>query len=69
MKQRWSIWVREHGSDHDVELLQVGSNPEPLATKLRDEVLTVKKSIFEAGKRKSKIPKYDWVRIVENRDG
>jgi hypothetical protein len=66
MKKRWSIWVREHGSDHDVELMQVDGNPEPIATQLRDKTLKISKSIFEAGKRKSKIPKYDWVRVVDN---
>lgn len=66
-KKRFSIWVREVGSDHDVELMQVDSNPEPLVKKLREMTLTTQKSIFESGKRKTKVPKYSWVRIVENR--
>jgi hypothetical protein len=40
----------------------------PIVTGLRAKTLTVKKSIFESGRRKSTIPKYSWVRIVENRE-
>ena len=66
MKKRFSIWVREHGSDHDVELLEVDNDPDPLVHKLRSMTLTIKKSIFEGGRRKSEIPKYTNVRAVEN---
>lgn len=65
-KRRWSIWVREVGSDHDIELLQVDNDPMPLVHKLRAKTLTVKKSIFEPGKRKSAMPKYSAVRVVDN---
>ena len=58
--------VREYGSDHSVELMQVDSNPEALATQLRNKVLTINKSIFEPGKRKSKIPKYTYVDVIDN---
>jgi hypothetical protein len=68
VKKRWSIWVREVGSDHDVELMQLDGDPMPIVTGLRAKTLTVKKSIFESGRRKSTIPKYSWVRIVENRE-
>jgi hypothetical protein len=66
MKKRFSIFVREHGSDHDVELMQLDSNPEPIVKALRAKTLSAKKSIFESGKRKTNIPKYSWVRIEEN---
>jgi len=66
MKRRYSIWVREIGSDHDVELMQVDSNPEVLASQLRGKALTIRKSIFEPGKRKSKVGKYSSVWVVDN---
>lgn len=66
MKKRYSIWVREIGSDHDVELMQVDSNPEVLKSQLYTKRLTVKKGIFEPGKRKSKVSRYSDVWIVEN---
>ena len=69
MKKRFSIWVREYGSDHDVELMQLDGDPGPIVAGLNKKMLTISKSIFESGKRKSKIPKYSWVRVVENGDG
>lgn len=30
MTRRYSIWGREYGADHDVELAQVDSNPQPV---------------------------------------
>lgn len=65
-KKRYSIWVREIGSDHYVELMQVDSNPEVLKSQLFTKTLTIKKSVFEPGKRKSKMSKYSDVRIVDN---
>lgn len=64
--KRFSIWVREYGSDHDVELMQVESNPEAVTAGLHTKMLTVNKSIFEAGKRKTRIPKYSFIRVVDN---
>lgn len=66
MKKRWSIWVREVGSDHDVELMQLDGDPQPIVTGLRAKMLSVNKSIFEAGKRKTKVARYSWVRVVDN---
>jgi hypothetical protein len=66
MTRRYSIWVREIASDRDVELMQVDSNPEAIAAQLGQKVLTIKKGIFEAGKRKSKVGKYSRVWIVDN---
>lgn len=68
MKKRYSIWVREYGSDHDVELMQVDSNPAAVTGGLHKKMLTIQKSIFEGGKRKSKIPRYTFVRVVDNHD-
>ncbi|MBR0741185.1 hypothetical protein JQ581_30060 [Bradyrhizobium liaoningense] len=66
MKKRWSIWVREHGSDHDVELMQLDGDPAPVVQGLHGKVLTIQKSIFEPGKRKSKIGRYARVYVVDN---
>lgn len=65
-KKRYSIWVREIGADRDVELMQVESNPEQFVSQLYTKTLTIKKSIFEPGKRKSKVSKYSRVWIVDN---
>jgi hypothetical protein len=62
----YTITVREYGSDHDVKLVRVHSNPEPIAKRLREKMLVIKTSIFEPGKRTVKIPKYTWVRIDED---
>ena len=61
MKPRYSIWVREHGSDHDVELCAVNSNPKAMQTALYAKRLKL-------GKGKT-IARYDYVLIVENEDG
>lgn len=66
MKKRFSIWVREYGSDHDVELMQVDSNPQQVTAGLHSKTLTIKHSIFEPGKRTSRIPKYSFIRVVDN---
>ncbi|QOG21361.1 hypothetical protein [Bradyrhizobium sp. SEMIA] len=64
MKKRYSIWVREIGSDHDVELMQCDGNPQVLVEGLYAKHLTVK---TETSRKKTKISKYSWVRIVDNR--
>jgi hypothetical protein len=58
MRKRYSIWVRERGSDHDVELCTMESNPTPTV-----QALHAKQLKLGGGK---KVPKYDWVRVVEN---
>jgi hypothetical protein len=63
MKQRYSIWGWEHGSDHEVEILQVDSNPETMRKALGMKMLNV---TLTSGKRKSSIPRYTFLRIVEN---
>jgi hypothetical protein len=63
---RYSIWVREHGSDHDVELMQVDTNPEALMKVLRGRQLKIRHSIFTPGKRVGKTPKYVRVYMVDH---
>jgi hypothetical protein len=65
MKQRFSIWGREYGADHDVEIIQVNSNPEVMVDALIQKTLKVNYSAFPGGK-KTKVRKYTYLRIVEN---
>lgn len=67
MKQRYSILVREYGSDHEVELLQCNDHPEAIVKGLQQKKLTIERSIFDKGARRYKTPKYTSVRIVENK--
>lgn len=63
---RYSIMVREYGSDHNVELMQVNSNPQAIVDGLRKKMLTIRTSIFEPGKRVRKIPKYAFIQIIDH---
>jgi hypothetical protein len=51
--KRFSVMVREFGSKHEIELLQVNSNPEAIAFALEQ-------------KREHHINKYSSVRIVDH---
>lgn len=64
--KRYSIWGREYGADHDVELAQVDGNPQPVLDAYASKTLTINHSIMESKKRKSKIRKFTWLRIVDN---
>lgn len=66
MKKRYSIWVREIGNDHDVELMQCDSNPQALADGLYAKHLTIK---TDTSRKKTKVGRYSWVRIVDNQPG
>lgn len=55
---RYSIWVREHGSDHDVELCQVNSNPEVIKAAAYAKRLKLGKG--------REVSKYDTVRIEDH---
>jgi hypothetical protein len=63
MKKRFSIWVREIGSDHDVELMQCDSNPEPIVEGLYGKRLNTTK---KGSRKKTTVGRYSWVRIVDN---
>jgi hypothetical protein len=58
--------VREYGSDHNVELMQVNSNPQAIVDGLRKKTLTMKTSIYQPGKRVVKIPKYSFIQVVDH---
>jgi hypothetical protein len=58
MKKRFSVWVREHGSDHDVELCQMDSNPQEAEKAAHSKLLKL-------GKGK-KVAKYSYVYVVDN---
>jgi hypothetical protein len=59
----YSIIVREYGSDHEVELARVSSNPEKLVAALRNKRL--KLYTPNDGRKRSKVCKYDVIRVVE----
>jgi hypothetical protein len=61
MRARYSIIVREYGSDHDVTLVQVDSNPQAIVDGLRAKTLKI-------GKRRTQTPKYTSIRVVEEDD-
>lgn len=61
MKKRFSIWVRERGSDHDVELCELDGDPQPTIT-----ALYAKRLKLGNGK---KAAKYDYIYKVENHNG
>jgi hypothetical protein len=63
---RYSIIGREYGADHDVEIVQVQTNPQAVLDGLAAKRLTIKHSIFQRGGRSSKVPKYTWLRIKDN---
>jgi hypothetical protein len=65
---RYSIMVQQHGCTEFKELLQVNSNPQEIVNGLHKKKLTVRKSIFEAGKRKTNVPLYSQIRIVDHGD-
>jgi hypothetical protein len=64
-KPRYSIWGREYGADHDVEIISVESNPQAVLDGLMQKTLTVQPSLTGPRKR-TKIRKYSWLRIEEN---
>ena len=64
MTRRYSIWGREYGSDHDVEILQVESNPQDVVDGLIAKKLSVKGATDS--RKKTTIRKYTWPRIVDN---
>jgi hypothetical protein len=66
MKRRYSIWGREYCSDHDVEIIQVDSNPQAALDGLMNKTLRVSK---DGVLKKTTMRKYTWLRIVENVDG
>jgi len=64
---RYSIWGRQYGSDHDVELVRCNDNPQAIVDRIKAKTVTVRHGIFENTKRKtSKVPKYTYLRIVDH---
>jgi hypothetical protein len=59
--KRYSIIVREDGSDHEVELCQVGCNPEKIAEAVGKKMLRT-----SSMGRSYRTQKYNWIRIVDN---
>ena len=59
MNKRFSIIVRELGSDREVVLAECDSNPEAIAEGLRHKKAGT-------GKKGGKLSRYDWIRVVSN---
>jgi hypothetical protein len=64
--KRYSILAREYGSNHEVELCQVDANADEVARALEAKTLRVFVTGKRGATRKSSVPKYTNVRIVEN---
>jgi hypothetical protein len=64
MKKRYSILVRADGSDHEVELCQVSSNPEKIV-----EAAGMKRLRKSSMGRRYYTQKYNWIRIVDYGEG
>jgi len=62
---RFSIMVTEYGAYHEVELCQLDGNPEPTVKGLEAKTLIVHTG-KPGVKRRSKIPKYTNIRIVDH---
>jgi hypothetical protein len=60
--KRYSIMVKEEGSDHEVELCQVNSSPKSIADALSRKTLRT-----SSEDRQYRIPKYTWIRVVDSR--
>lgn len=61
--KRYTIIVREYGSDHNVELLEVDDNPKDVAAGLAKKLLTVKS---RDGHRRLKTPRYTYIFTRDN---
>lgn len=60
---RYSIFVHEYGSDHEVELCQLDGNPEHTVAGLKAKTLMVHNGV---SRRRSRMPKYSNIRVVDN---
>jgi hypothetical protein len=61
---KYAILVREYQSNHEIELCEVGSNPDAIVKALREKTLTLRASM-EKGGRRFKQQQYATVRWVE----
>jgi hypothetical protein len=59
--KRYSIMVKEEGSDYEFELCQVCCNPKKIAEAAGMKLLRISSS-----GRRYRIKRYDWIRIVDN---
>lgn len=59
--KRYSIMGRQFGSDREMELAQVDSNPQALLDALKAKSVTI-----TSEHKRVHIPKYTWLRIVEH---
>jgi hypothetical protein len=59
--KRFSILVKEYGSDREVELCQLDRNPQDIGAALGRKTLRI-----SSGGRDCRIPKYTWIRVVDH---
>lgn len=62
--KRFSVMVQEYGSSREVELCQMDHNPEATVAGLQSKTLMVHAD--PNARRRTKIPKYTAVRIVDH---
>jgi hypothetical protein len=59
--KRFSILVRELGSERETVLCQCDSNPKAIAEALKQKMLRQRN-----GEHEFRIQRYDWIRIVDH---
>jgi hypothetical protein len=62
--KRYSILAKEYGSDREVELCQVDAHADEMVRALEAKMLRIGEDLTT--RRKSSVPKYTKIRIVEN---
>lgn len=62
--KRFSVMVQEYGSSREVELCAMDGNPEPTVAGLKAKTLMVHSD--PNARRRTKIPKYTNIRIVDH---
>jgi hypothetical protein len=62
--KRYSIMVREYGSDQEVEACQIDGDPEPIVRGYQQKTLMVQ--LTNNKRRRTKLPKYTTVRASLN---
>ena len=64
--KRYSIMVIEYGADREIELCQIGTNPQMAVEAAKEKTLMVYKE--PGARRRSKTCKYNSIRIVDHHE-
>ena len=62
--KRFSVMVQKYGSDREIELCQLDGDPEPTVKGLEAKTLMVHTG--DGSRRRTKIPKYTNIRVVDH---